>query len=72
MGDSNDFAKCPPCFQASARPFNPTNGERSEALATALVTVLGRCAGRNKVVFALPTARAHYTGLGKYRSGNYG
>ena len=53
--------------KASARPFNPTNAERAEALATALVTVLGRCAGRNKVVFALPTARAHYTGLGKYR-----
>jgi hypothetical protein len=54
--------------QPSARPLMPTEAERDDALALALVAILSRCAGRNKIVFALPTPRAHYTGVGRYRN----
>ncbi len=54
-------------------PLSPTDAERGRALAAALAQVLARCAEGEgheggRLTFVLPSAKTHFTGVGRYRA----
>lgn len=52
----------------AVNPLSPTDREREEALAAAVVAVLSRCSSGGGVTLVLPGNRAHFAGLGRYKS----
>lgn len=53
----------------AVNPLVPTEKERTRALAVALVNILNRCCQRDgNLIFAIPSAKAHFTGIGRYKN----